>query len=680
MAENLQEALLRRAHQDLESGDRERVLSALRQDVVWREPRPRKPTARYKGRRGVAGLLAAITLLAGLAVAGSGVAWGSTGTVTTYTDPANNIFGPNEITAGPDGNLWFTSNINNRIGKITPTGTITTYTDPANNINGPIGITAGPDGNLWFTSNGNNRIGKITPTGTITTYTDPLNNISLPTGITAGSDGNLWFTSYGNNRIGKITPTGTITTYTDPLNNISAPVGITAGSDGNLWFTSNINNRIGKITPTGTITTYTDPANNINSPGGITTGTDGNLWFTSGGNNRIGEITPTGIITTYTDPLNNVSLPVGITTGPDGNLWFTNLNNNRIGKITPTGTITTYTDPANNINGPNWITAGPDGNLWFTNFNNNRIGKIAPLGPAPVRLFGADAIATALAVSQAEFPSTGSASAVVLARSDFFSDALAGGPLAAKVNGPLLITPGASSSSSLDPRVQAEIQRVLKPGGTVYILGGPVALSPTIDTTLTGLGYTTQRVQGSNEFATAVAIANQLGNPSTIFEATGLNFPDALSAVPAAIATGGAILLNNGTSEAPETAAYLTANPPSTRYVVGGPVTNYQDPMAIPVYGADLFGTSAAVAALFFSSPAVFGTATGATYPDALSGGVFMATAGRLGPLLLVNPSGPLPSSIAAYLGGLAESTQGYIFGGPVAVGPDVAAEIQAST
>src|ERR1700678_3371829 len=106
------------------------------------------------------------------------------------------------------------------------------------------------------------------------------------------------------------------------------------------------------------------------------------------------------------------------------------------------------------------------------------------------RIDGTDAIGTSIAVSQAEFPTAGSAQAVVLARSDFFSDALAGGPLAAKVGGPLLITPGASITPALDPRVEAEIQRVLDPGGTVYILGGPLALDPAIDAALQGLGYT----------------------------------------------------------------------------------------------------------------------------------------------------------------------------------------------
>jgi hypothetical protein len=294
------------------------------------------------------------------------------------------------------------------------------------------------------------------------------------------------------------------------------------------------------------------------------------------------------------------------------------------------------------------------------------------------RIYGEDAIGTSIAVSQASFPTAGSAQAVVLARSDYFSDALAGGPLAAQVRGPLLITPGASISSSLDPRVLAEIQRVLPSGGTVYILGGQLALGSSIDTSLQSLGYKTQRVEGSDEYATAVAIAQQMGDPSTIFETTGLSFYDALSAVPAVIDAHGAILLTEGATQAPETAAYLASYPSDTRYAIGGPLAAAgADPSATAVWGQDLYGTAEAVATTFFPSPTSFGAATSASFADALSGGPML---GRIhAPMLLVPSSGPLPASIADYLSGVVSGlTSGTLFGGPLAVGDDVLAELDA--
>jgi hypothetical protein len=310
--------------------------------------------------------------------------------------------------------------------------------------------------------------------------------------------------------------------------------------------------------------------------------------------------------------------------------------------------------------------------------------SVTPVSGVPVqRIYGTDAIGTSIAVSQAEYPTSGSAKAVVLARSDFFSDALTGGPLAAKVGGPLLMTPGAPLSSSLDPRVQAEIERVLPVGDTVYIIGGDRALSPSIDGTLHGLGYVTERIGGADEYATAVDVAEQLGNPSVVFEVTGLDFEDALSAVPVAIAEEGAILLTDGSTQAPETAAYLATHTGDFRYAIGGLLAAYgADPTATPVYGSDLYGTSTAVATTFFAKATSFGAATGASFPDALVGGVFMGTRTTPGPMLLVPPSGPLTASIGGYLSdsnAASTLTQGYLFGGPMAVGNDVLSELQST-
>ena len=67
--------------------------------------------------------------------------------------PLPNGGDPREITMGPDGNLWFTEAIANRIGTVTPAGTITEFSNPSSSgagFDAPEGIIAGPDGNLWF--------------------------------------------------------------------------------------------------------------------------------------------------------------------------------------------------------------------------------------------------------------------------------------------------------------------------------------------------------------------------------------------------------------------------------------------------------------------------------------------------------------------------------------------------
>src|SRR5579862_4686221 len=70
-------------------------------------------------------------------------------------------------------------------------------------------------------------------------------------------------------------------------------------------------------------------------------------------------------------------------------------------------------------------------------------GAIASPTIALTRVAGANRDLTAVASSQASFPTAGSAKAVVLASDGAFADALAGTPLAVQKGGPLLLTPSA---------------------------------------------------------------------------------------------------------------------------------------------------------------------------------------------------------------------------------------------
>src|SRR5258708_677486 len=83
---------------------------------------------------------------------------------------------------------------------------------PLSGMSGLGSVTAGPDGNIWFTDSFHNKIGRSTPNNLIAWFTI-LSPTSRPSGITTGTDGNLWFTENQGNRIGSITPTGTITEF-----------------------------------------------------------------------------------------------------------------------------------------------------------------------------------------------------------------------------------------------------------------------------------------------------------------------------------------------------------------------------------------------------------------------------------------------------------------------------------
>ena len=126
--------------------------------------------------------------------------------------------------------MWFTT-ASSRIGETSTTGVITDFSNPA--IIGPQSITEGPDGDLWFTdqylANGDTgAVGQMTSKGAVTVYTDP--SFDHLGGITAGPDGALWFTISGGNSIGRMSSSGELFEYTDP--SIDDPTSIATGPDG----------------------------------------------------------------------------------------------------------------------------------------------------------------------------------------------------------------------------------------------------------------------------------------------------------------------------------------------------------------------------------------------------------------------------------------------------------------
>jgi hypothetical protein len=289
------------------------------------------------------------------------------------------------------------------------------------------------------------------------------------------------------------------------------------------------------------------------------------------------------------------------------------------------------------------------------------------------RLSGPDRFATGIQISQKAFPNNGSAPAVVLATGESFPDALSGVPLAKKLGAPLLLTPSAGP----DPRVTAEIHRVLAGGGKVYVLGGQKAVS---DNVIRALGLPAARIQrigGVDRFDTSLLIAKAMGNPTKVVVATGVNFADALAAGPYAAnvfggATPGAVLLSNDATLTPAIRQYLTGA--TGVAAVGGQavtaVNNAHIPHIVATFkGFDRFDTASKVAATF-QGEHVAGLATGLQFADALTGAAFLANNG--GPLVLTNPTN-LPNYTATALKGIGAalaSNEGTleVLGGPVAV------------
>lgn len=332
------------------------------------------------------------------------------------------------------------------------------------------------------------------------------------------------------------------------------------------------------------------------------------------------------------------------------------------------------------FDGDKWLKASPvtfaDGCVTLTVTDSSSpslddlTDTVFAVGALPVsRLAGSTRIGTAVAVSQERFSRPLSAGAVVLARADAYPDALAGDPLAAAKNAPLLL----SGSTSLAPKTLTEMQRVLPPGSVVYILGGKAALSPAVAHAVTAAGFKVERISGQDRYGTALAIAHALDNPATVFEVPGTGFADALSAAPAAGKEGAAILLTHGSTQSSATADYLDHHPAAMRYAIGGSAAT-ADPDAVPLSGSDRYATSAKVAEEFFGSPRTVDLATGKDFPDALAGGAITDA-----PMLLVpGDKRRLPQSTISYLQEAATTAVNLRgLGGTSVLFPDLVSEAQ---
>ena len=153
------------------------------------------------------------------------------------------------------------------------------------------------------------------------------------------------------------------------------------------------------------------------------------------------------------------------------------------------------------------------------------------------------------------------------------------------------------------------------------------------------------RISGADRFATSVAVS-KLAFPNgtdTVYLASGMAYADALSAGPAAVASGGTMLLTAPNAIPAVVATELRRLAPERIVIVGGSgaVSNAvadaaraYAPSVQRHSGNDRYETSRAVVrAAFASAPTVY-VATGADYPDALAAGP--AAGSTRAPILLV--------------------------------------------
>ena len=291
-----------------------------------------------------------------------------------------------------DGNIWvpYYSQVNT-VARLNPkTGEFKEYPLPQQPRVAIHSAYPGPDGNVWFTEQLNNRLGKIDPqTGEVTEYQDvkPSNrerigdtesNVSIyyrphePSKHTIRVDprGIVWASGTPFSRFDP--KTKQFTEYPDPFNTY----GVALNKDGSeVWFDGFVpEGKIYRIDAlTGKITgSWQPPTHGL--PRRIQVADDGIVWFNEFEGGKIGRFDP------KTETFKEFQLPGGHPTpyalgiDRDNMVWYSSEDMDEVGRLDPnTGKITEYPFP-HMENKMREFTMDAQGRMWWASPANNKVG------------------------------------------------------------------------------------------------------------------------------------------------------------------------------------------------------------------------------------------------------------------------------------------------------------------
>jgi putative cell wall-binding protein len=190
---------------------------------------------------------------------------------------------------------------------------------------------------------------------------------------------------------------------------------------------------------------------------------------------------------------------------------------------------------------------------------------LQPVAPTS-RLGGADRYATGLGIVKATFKTSSHA---FLATGRTFPDALAATGAAGLLEAPVILVDG--TKPTLTAATLGELTRLGV--SSVTIAGGTGAVSAGIQAQLANTGFEVARYGGASRYDTAAMINNAYfpaGSTSTMFLATGANFPDALAGAAIAGRLGAPLFVTTTACTPPAIHDAISNLGASKRVVMGG--------------------------------------------------------------------------------------------------------------
>jgi hypothetical protein len=228
------------------------------------------------------------------------------GTGSSYITTGNTFWDPTALVFDSHGNLWVSDTNNHRVEEFPPgnqvlngyatniigqinsvSGGLNGYGDTANTLHKPFGLAFDPEGDLWVSDLVNNRVLEFIPMNQVTNgYAATVigqanfitsgsgttgNTLNSPEGIAFDRSGDLWVIDNANYRILEFPPANQVTNAY--ATNVIGQTGFSTKSSGTT-------------------------ANTLNLPQTLTFDSSGNLWVSDTNNNRILEYGITTLIAT----------------------------------------------------------------------------------------------------------------------------------------------------------------------------------------------------------------------------------------------------------------------------------------------------------------------------------------------------------------------------------------------
>ncbi|MHA6250749.1 BspA family leucine-rich repeat surface protein [Oceanobacillus sp. CAU 1775] len=269
------------------------------------------------------------------------------------------------------------------------------------------------------------------------------------------------------------------------------------------------------------------------------------------------------------------------------------------------------------------------------------------------------------------------ADTVILVNGYDFPDALAGGPLATSMNAPILLI----QRNNVPVEIFEEIERL--EASNVILLGGPIVISEDVEKNLKK-NYTVSRIQGSNRFATAVAIGNKLiekSHSKTAMLVASTDYPDGLGVSPPSGRDGNPILFTSKNSLHAASKEALKKWGIEKVNIIGGPLVisekveaelKEEGYIVERISGSNRELTALAIANGMYDNLDTLVLANGYNFPDALAGGPLASQ--KNAPLLLTNVNRIAPEVLDFIRDNSISKV--YILGGPLAVSDKVIEQV----